>query len=113
MNKLKINETHLTVLKRNTDDEGVYIDYVPLINPMKKSLDEAYQMCTDTENHSDYPNEILDSDRNLWKVLSVTNFCWNLHRPFQGLDNDEFLSYEHSNLEKGLRDKFDVIVFFL
>ena len=96
-NKLEINETHLTVLKRNTDDEGVYIDYVPLINPMKKSLNEAYLMCTDNETHSDYPNEILDSDRNLRKVLSVTNFCWQLHRPYQGLDNDENLSYDQPN----------------
>ena len=41
-NQIEINETHLTVLKRNANNEGVYIDHIPLINPMKKSLDEAY-----------------------------------------------------------------------
>ena len=96
-NEIEINATHLTVLKRNTDDEGVYVDYIPLINPMRQSLDDAYEMCTDNETHSDYPNEILDSDKNLRKVLSVTNFCWQLHRPYQGLDNDENLSYDQPN----------------
>ena len=47
-NEIQINDTHLIVLKRNSHDEGVSIDYLPLINPMRDLLDDAYKKCTNS-----------------------------------------------------------------
>jgi hypothetical protein len=41
----KINESHLIVLKKNTDDEGVSIDYLPIVNPSRGLFDDAYLKC--------------------------------------------------------------------
>ena len=86
-NEIQINDTHLIVLKRNSHDEGVSIDYLPLINPMRSLLVRAYKKCSDELFHKEYPNEILDSDKNLQNIfLSDYDFCLQLHRAYQGLD---------------------------
>ena len=42
-NEIKINDTHLILLKRNSHDESVSIDYLPIINPMGDLLDGVYK----------------------------------------------------------------------
>ena len=85
-NEIKINDTHLIVLKRNSHDEGVSIDYLPLINPMRDFLDGVYKKCEDGISHKEYANEILDSDKKIRNVfLSDYDFCSLLNKPFQSL----------------------------
>jgi len=112
----KINETHLIVLKKNTNDDGVSIDYLPIINPLRGLFDDAYLKCDDDRFDMEYVNEILDYDHRLREVLLDYNFCLHVRRPWQGLDNDSKISYSHSNNDltneekKGevLKDKKDL-----
>ena len=112
----KINETHLIVLKKNTNDDGVSIDYLPIINPLRGLFDDAYLKCDDDRFDMEYVNEILDYDHRLREVLLDYNFCLHVRRPWQGLDNDSKISYSHSsndltNEEKKsevLKDKEDL-----
>ena len=112
----KINETHLIVLKKNTNDDGVSIDYLPIINPLRGLFDDAYLKCDDDRFDMEYVNEILDYDHRLREVLLDYNFCLHVRRPWQGLDNDSKISYSHSSNDltneekKGevLKDKKDL-----
>ena len=116
-NEIKINDTHLIVLKRNSHDEGVSIDYLPLINPMRDLLDDAYKKCQDGLSHIEYANEILDSDKNIRNVfLSDYDFCWLLNKPFQELGTLSDYRFEYDidlspeKIEKQvLEDKKDLM----
>jgi len=101
-NEIEINETHLIVLKRNFHDEGVTIDYLPIINPMSNLLDDVYKKCKDKFSHIEYPDEILNSDKNLRDVfLSDYDFCDEISRPYQDLDNLSRVRFEYdSDLSK-------------
>jgi len=117
VNEIQINDTHLIVLKRNSHDEGVSIDYLPLINPMRDLLDDAYKKCQDGLSHIEYANEILDSDKNIRNVfLSDYDFCWLLNKPFQELGTLSDYRYEYDSdlspekIEKQvLEDKKDLM----
>ncbi len=89
----KINESHLIVLKKNTHDDGVSIDYLPIINPLSDLLDDVYMKCEDDLCHKEYANEILDSDERLKKIiLSKRDFCLNLRGTYQGL-SDQYIKH--------------------
>ena len=117
VNEIQINDTHLIVLKRNSHDEGVSIDYLPLINPMRDLLDDAYKKCQDGLSHIEYANEILDSDKNIRNVfLSDYDFCWLLNKPFQELGTLSDYRFEYDSdlspekIEKQvLEDKKDLM----
>ena len=85
---IKINETHLIALKKDEHGSGVSITYLPLANPLRGLLDDAYNKCEDDLCYKEYANEILDSDERLRKViLSKRDFCLNLRGTYQGLSN--------------------------
>jgi len=92
----KINESHLIVLKKNAYDDGVSIDYLPIINPLRKVFDDAYLKCDDDKFNMEYVNEILDYDHGLREVLQDYNFCLHVRRPWQGLDDNSKISFSHS-----------------
>ena len=98
VNEIQINDTHLIVLKRNSHDEGVSIDYLPLINPMRDLLDGVYKKCEDEISHKEYANEILDSDKNLRNIFLLDyDFCWAISRPFQGLADLSGCRFDYDN----------------
>ena len=45
--QIKINETHLIALKKDEHGSGVSITYLPLANPLRGLLDDAYNKCED------------------------------------------------------------------
>jgi len=96
--EIQINDTHLIVLKRNSHDEGVSIDYLPIINPMRDLLDSTYKKCEDEISHKEYANEILDSDKNLRNIFLLDyDFCWAISRPFQGLADLSGCRFDYDN----------------
>ena len=98
---IKINETHLIALKKDEHGSGVSITYLPLANPLRGLLDDAYNKCEDDLCYKEYANEILDSDERLRNVLSVNDFCWDLSGTYQDLENASRLSYGYAdNLSK-------------
>jgi len=92
----EINKTHLIVLKKNIDDEGVSIDYLPIINPLREVFDDAYLKCDNDIINMEYVNEILDHDHRLREVLLDYNFCMYVRRPWQGLENNSKIRFSHS-----------------
>jgi hypothetical protein len=92
----KINESHLIVLKKNTHDDGVSIDYLPIINPLKGVFDDVYSKCDDDIVNMEYVNKILDHDHRLREALLDYNFCLHVRRPWQGLDDNSKINFSYS-----------------
>jgi hypothetical protein len=108
--QIKINETHLIALKKDEHGSGVSITYLPLANPLRGLLDDAYNKCEDDLCYKEYANEILGSDERLRKViLSKRDFCLNLRGTYQGLSNqyikfNPFFTYRENFTDQELRD---------
>jgi len=106
--ELKINSTHLVVLKKTPHEEGVSIDYIPLLNPMRALLDRTYKKCNDGLHHKEYPNEIIESDKNLRNIfLSNYDFCWEISGAYQGLENlsNYIFEYDDELSEQKIKEK--------
>ena len=102
-NEIKINDTHLILLKRNSHDESVSIDYLPIINPMGDLLDGVYKKCEDKITHKDYAEEILNSDAKLRSMFLIEyDFCVELHEAWQDLED---LSDYHFDYDDDLTDQ--------
>jgi hypothetical protein len=101
-----INETHLIVLKKKSNSNSVTIDYVEIINTIRKELDYLYEI---SENDK-YPlkdfEKIISNNDHFKKMLGYMNFCKFLSSPYQGIGNSvidyaSFFQVSNSN-EKGL-----------
>lgn len=107
---IKINETHLITLKKNQIGSGVSIAYLPIVNPLSGSLDDAYQKCENNLCHKEYANEILDSDEKLRKdILSKHDFCLDLKGTYQGLSDqytkfNPFFTYKDDFTDQELKN---------
>ena len=109
--EIKINETHLIILKKNVGDKCISLDYLPIINPLTGLLNDAYKKCTDEILNKDYANEILDSDERLRGViLQEYDFCQSLDRAYQGLDKYSSLHYAYKEEYKIQQELDDEII---
>lgn len=89
----KINKTHLIVIKKNDHDDHVYIDYIPIVNPLRKELDDLYDKCDTKNSVKSNVNEILDCNIEFREVLGEKDYCKHLHRPYQGIEDMAELSF--------------------
>lgn len=82
----KINNDYLCVLKFKEDNNQVYVDTVPIENPFKKEIEMFQTVCY--SNHIYLVENILNflkSTANIQLLEGNYKFCFDLHRPYQGL----------------------------
>lgn len=99
--EIKINETHMCVLKRNNN--RLYVDYKKLVFEFSAELEKLEQLYRNP-NRTSYELENYIANSPLKLLLADFNFCSQLSRPFQGLYHYRVKSYSEY---KELLDRFN------
>ena len=92
-NDIKINETHICVLRRNSNTKKVFVDYMTLCYPHMEKLNKLQAMC----NNSQY--SVLDMQRyvensELKELTHGFDFCLYLSGAYQSCPPVEFIKGE-------------------
>lgn len=110
--EIKVNETHICVLKRNIG--GLYVDYYPLNFDFIEELSELKRMAMNS-NRNSYEMEEFINNSPLNVLLGSFNYCHNLSNPFQGISSiktTDYLNYKKkidnykTRIEIELKSKF-------
>jgi hypothetical protein len=79
----------------------VYVDYIPIENPLRIELDNLYHKCDPDNYKYENLNDLLDSNEKFRDVLKKKDFCYFLNRPYQEIDSLESLEFVYDkNLTK-------------
>lgn len=87
--EIKINETHLIVLRKEGNSNIVKIDYEEIINPIRKELDYIYEISENNKYSLQDLENIISKNEDFKKILGYRNFCKFLSNPYQGISSSE------------------------